>query len=727
METWKRSWGYVPITYGTEAGVLENVTQHAVLENNLAGNKVRIKFSNRENDQALCMECVEIATKNNITGVLSEKAYVTRKGNKQIVLQPGEECYSDEINMKVTWMDHFELFSYFKERNVVKTICVTWSPDSWKSFLTRGNTENGEEVSYQTAYPLLANDIYACQAIAGFCAVDVYSDEDVKTVALFGDSITHMSYYSAPLTKMLYRRMPGKITVLNVGIGGNRLIADAPYVEDAPGNGKLFGKAGVKRFEQDIYEDIVPDLLFCMEGVNDCTHSFAFSEEKKPTGKELWNGLESMIAIAHEKGSKVLISTVMPFGCEKECWKNQAEEIRQDFNGRIRKQTSADGLIDLDKIVRNEEQIDRMKEGLSLGDGVHPNQKGGRMIAEALLLPVMEEELDFYGEEAKTIPIFENPVDYPADILAEMVRLAFAVRSCQDAGKKHELEKKYISLRDALELSYEVKAPILLWDKGNMPTCTEYTENFDHRYAHDPDFEPFLLEVLLPETVNPKGAVLTIAGGEHGMNTVSECYQICKDFNEKGYQGFIVNARPNHGPWSGKEAGVDAARAVRYVRAHADQYRIEPDQIALAGFSNGGVATEQCIQYCSGDQTVKEYFPNYKPDGLDAYAGGPDVQLCVYGPRHLGTGFDYSRVVYPPTFYAIGMEDHVAVANMNAVYADLMARGVTVEVHTFSGHPHGYAGWKIIDGKGDPNFDLWEDLADHFMQDIYRKNNVYKN
>ena len=194
METWKRSWGYVPITYGTEAGVLENVTQHAVLENNLAGNKVRIKFSNRENDQALCMECVEIATKNNITGVLSEKAYVTRKGNKQIVLQPGEECYSDEINMKVTWMDHFELFSYFKERNVVKTICVTWSPDSWKSSLTRGNTENGEEVSYQTAYPLLANDIYACQAIAGFCAVDVYSDEDVKTVALFGDSITHMSY-----------------------------------------------------------------------------------------------------------------------------------------------------------------------------------------------------------------------------------------------------------------------------------------------------------------------------------------------------------------------------------------------------------------------------------------------------------------------------------------------------------------------------------------------------
>ena len=32
-----------------------------------------------------------------------------------------------------------------------------------------------------------------------------------------------------------------------------------------------------------------------------------------------------------------------------------------------------------------------------------------------------------------------------------------------------------------------------------------------------------------------------------------------------------------------------------------------------------------------------------------------------------------------------------------------------------------YEGWKIIDGKGDPNFDLWLTHADVFMQDLYRK------
>ena len=47
------------------------------------------------------------------------------------------------------------------------------------------------------------------------------------------------------------------------------------------------------------------------------------------------------------------------------------------------------------------------------------------------------------------------------------------------------------------------------------------------------------------------------------------------------------------------------------------------------------------------------------------------------------------------------------------------AQGVPVEVHTFAGHPHGYAGWKIIDGKGNPNFDLWVTHADAFLMDVF--------
>lgn len=67
---------------------------------------------------------------------------------------------------------------------------------------------------------------------------------------------------------------------IDCGIGGNRVLYDACYVEEIPGHGKCFGEAGVKRFERDVYEDMAPDIVFLMEGVNDCTHGLAFHVPK---------------------------------------------------------------------------------------------------------------------------------------------------------------------------------------------------------------------------------------------------------------------------------------------------------------------------------------------------------------------------------------------------------------------------------------------------------------
>ncbi|MCD7807426.1 MAG: GDSL-type esterase/lipase family protein, partial [Lachnospiraceae bacterium] len=650
---------------------------------------------------------------------LSEKAEVTKNGRSRIQVMPGEVFWSDEFAIQVSSLEDFEISIYFKERYPVKTVCVTWAAQTWNSRVCQGDSWEGEELSYEKVLPFLARDIHPCRAAAGLCAVAVNTDADVKTVAVFGDSITHMSYYSDPLTKMLFRRYPGKITVINGGIGGNRLIGDAPWVEDMPGHGRLFGDAGVKRIEKDLYSDTVPDVVFCMEGVNDCTHSFAFQEKQAPAGEDLWNGLEKLISIVHGKGSKIYVSTVMPFGCLDADFREKAEQIRLDFNERIRTQCSADGVIDLDQVMRRDENPHLMRDGMHLGDGVHLNAAGGRKVAETILLPLLEEKVDFLKEEHLAVPLFENPIDYPVKELAEMCRLAFAVRECENREERQKLQETFVSMRKDLEVSYRSKSRIFLWPEGKMPRETVYTENPDYRYFHDPDFEPFLLEMLLPESETPKGALLTIAGGEHGMNTLNECYQVCLDFNEKGYQCFILNSRPNRGPWTGKECAADAARAVQYVRAHADTYRIDENRVILAGFSNGGIAVDECIRYYSRGQKVKDWFENYEPDALDAYDGSPNAQLCVYGARHRGTDYDDSSVSYPPTFFAVGRRDLAGVDNVNALYRELTEKGVPVEIHTFSGHPHGYVGWKIIDGIGNPNFDLWEDLADHFLQDAF--------
>ena len=327
------------------------------------------------------------------------------------------------------------------------------------------------------------------------------------------------------------------------------------------------------------------------------------------------------------------------------------------------------------------------------------------------------------GDEInKAIPLYEDPTRYPVEELVALFRLQQEMMDAPTPEKRAELKARFSEMRRSIRLLPNAPERIYLWPEGNMPVQTEYTENPGWRNDHEPDFKPYLLEMLLPEEVTPRGAVVTIAGGSHGAGTINECYEIGLELGALGYQCFILQCRPNGCPWNEFETGADAARALRILRARADKYRIKPDNIAMAGFSNGGITIDFCIEYFSGAKRVKDYFPDYEPDALDALDGGPDAYLCVYGARHKGTPYDYTWVRYPPTFFAVGRLDS-CMDNLHALYPELLARGVPMEVHTFAGHPHGYAGWKIIDGKGNPNFDLWVTHADAFLRDVFQNGN----
>lgn len=321
----------------------------------------------------------------------------------------------------------------------------------------------------------------------------------------------------------------------------------------------------------------------------------------------------------------------------------------------------------------------------------------------------------------RAVTVFEDCVNYPTEQIVELVKLYRKITGRpydqETAGQVEELGVKL----NALKPVENPKPRIYLWEEGNMPVESSYTDNSSLRYNHNPDFRPYLYEMLLPEEATPKGAVVLCAGGDHGDAHVLEGYQSALDFNAMGYHAFLLLNRTNHNPWTQKEAGVDGARAVRIVRSNAARYGIDPRKVAFAGFSNGGVTGEGVIQYFSGKQTVQESFPHYVPDQLDQIDATPGAYLCVYGPRFAGEPFDYENVVYPPTFFAVGREDS-AMDNLRATYPDLLAHGVELEVHTFAGVPHGQAGASILEGKSPyPSFELWLPLADAFLQDVFQK------
>lgn len=154
-----------------------------------------------------------------------------------------------------------------------------------------------------------------------------------------------------------------------------------------------------------------------------------------------------------------------------------------------------------------------------------------------------------------------------------------------------------------------------LWEEGNMPAVTEYTEN-NGRYADDPDFRPTVRTFPVPEGTDVRGAVLICAGGAFQYR--SDQYEgtpVAEALSERGYQSFVVDYRLR--PYTQEEGALDLARAVRFVRRHADDYGFDEKDIAVMGFSAGGILSGEMLLNFDGTVNGTVMDDGYNPDELD--------------------------------------------------------------------------------------------------------------
>lgn len=99
------------------------------------------------------------------------------------------------------------------------------------------------------------------------------------------------------------------------------------------------------------------------------------------------------------------------------------------------------------------------------------------------------------------------------------------------------------------------------------------------------------LDLYLPAAPAPgklSPAVVWIHGGGWigGVKSEARAKEICTTFNGAGYVAVSVEYRMGDGAWPTNL--YDCKNAVRFLRAHAGQYHIDPERIAVAGGSAGG-------------------------------------------------------------------------------------------------------------------------------------------
>lgn len=117
------------------------------------------------------------------------------------------------------------------------------------------------------------------------------------------------------------------------------------------------------------------------------------------------------------------------------------------------------------------------------------------------------------------------------------------------------------------------------------------------------------------------GCVAVFAGGGYSFKAPHEGPQMCEWLQSIGITCFNIDYRV--APYEHPAEICDALRAVRYIRANAGEYGINPNKIAVMGFSAGG--------HMAGSVSVHYNKSFYEPtDEIDKVSARPDASILCY-------------------------------------------------------------------------------------------------
>lgn len=256
-----------------------------------------------------------------------------------------------------------------------------------------------------------------------------------------------------------------------------------------------------------------------------------------------------------------------------------------------------------------------------------------------------------------------------------------------------------------------------LWD-GTPPFQTE--SDLEEIHARNgilriSNVQTPTLEVYLPDEEIATGkAVLIFPGGGYTILAYEwEGTEFARWLQDNGIAGIVVKYRlpVSESLTDRKEVPLaDAQRAVRLVRHHAEEWKIDPGHVGIMGFSAGGhlaatLSTQYDMRAVSGADTI------------DSLSARPDYSILVYpvisfrdvsahsGSRRNLLGEEPSQSLVdrfsselhvtadtPPAFLIHSQDDTAVPVQNSLLYFDALTRnGVPASLHVYPTGGHGFA------------------------------------
>ncbi|MBP3336965.1 MAG: alpha/beta hydrolase [Clostridia bacterium] len=213
----------------------------------------------------------------------------------------------------------------------------------------------------------------------------------------------------------------------------------------------------------------------------------------------------------------------------------------------------------------------------------------------------------------------------------------------------------------------------------------------------------YMLDVREGDCTRP--GIVVFPGGGYSHCSEREAERIALGYNAAGFNAFVVNyaLAPNRHP----EQIKDAASAVKFVRENAEKYNVNPEQIAVVGFSAGGHLAASIstlwndTEIFTGEEIKNEL---HKPNAsILAYPVITSGEFAHRGSFNNLLGEDASEDMLlkmsletrvgshtPPTFLWHTYEDMGVPVENSLLYAMSLSKyRVPCEMHIYPQGPHG--------------------------------------